>query len=420
MILKTLEIFLSANPHQKNHCIAYSGGVDSHVLLVALAQLKQQYNLQLSAIHVNHNISPQAKVWAEHCQQVCHALNIPIKILNVTVENNAKEGLEARARKKRYEAINECLSKETFLMTGHHQDDQAETVLLQLCRGTGLTGLTGMSPLKKMLGFMLARPLLNVSRAEIEVFAQEYALDYIQDDSNADESLRRNYVRQTIIPQLQTRWPAVMPAMAQAAEHCAESKILLDEFIAELLPQVVNEGRLSLERLLHYSEPRQRALLRMWLSTHRLSMPSTAKLNCLMTEVIHASLDRCPMIHWQGHAIRRFKNDLYITDYPLPSYKNFELSVAWNDSGPLVLPHNSEPILLADFGVPLAELENKKLSIRFRRGGERLFLNGQHHSLKKLFQEWGVPEWERSRIPLLFVDGELKALKTKSGPKSAF
>ena len=210
-------------------CVGLSGGMDSVVLLTLLSRLRITLDLQLSAIHVHHGLSPNADQWAQCCTSFCAAYSIPLEVVRVNIDQSLPGGVEALARDARYAAFNNVDAD--FLALAQHADDQAETVLHQILRGTGLKGMAGMGEVRTLReGLQLIRPLLGVSRAELEVFAREQRLEWIEDESNADTAFTRNFIRHELAPKLAERFPHYRDSLARAGRHAAEA----DEMLAAL------------------------------------------------------------------------------------------------------------------------------------------------------------------------------------------
>lgn len=425
---KIISFFISHILYQTLHTlsipprlwIAYSGGLDSHVLLHSLVQLqKDSPDLQIRAIHVNHSLNSKADQWSLHCQRVCDVLNVPyiIKKINPEVYTN-KANVEAIARAHRYEIFSALLQAGETLLTAHHQNDQAETVLLRLLRGAGSKGLSAI-PLQRALGQgRLVRPLLHISRTDLEAYAKHENLDWIEDDSNAWLQLDRNYLRHEILPLLEARWPGAVRAFSRTADHCAETNLLLDELLAENLTEVCRTASsISVSKLKELNNIRQKAILRFWLSRLGHSLPSSKKFQQLIHNCLYAKTDAVPVVCWGGVEVRRFDDHLYAIP-PLPEHDATQI-IQWDTKKPLVLP--------AGMGILTAEEHLRQMSIpdgvnvtvRFRQGGERFRPQGRvgSHPLKKLFQEWRVPPWLRDRIPLIYFDDALVAVIVFTNPR---
>lgn len=384
--------------------VAYSGGLDSQVLLHALAAGREYLPAPLGAIHVNHNLQPDAPAWAEHCRAVCAALGIPCRVVSVQAQPAPGESPEAAARVARYRALADAVPAGGVLLTAHHQDDQAETLLLQLLRGAGPKGLAAMPA----VATALLRPLLDVDRAALLDYARQHALTWVEDPSNARREYDRNFLRHEIMPRLRTRWPTAAATLARGARHQAEAARLLDE-LAKI--DLGSDRILSASRLLSLSPPRRANLLRHWLHLHGAPMPSTAVLERIDRDVLHAAADAEPLVCWGDTRLRRYRDGLFLDD--VLEQGDPSRCLDWRPDRPLSLPGGVLSAVRAQGeGVALRHLSGGNLQVRFRQGGEMLQPVGrrEHHSLKHLFQEAGVPPWERARVPLIYRGDDLLAV----------
>ena len=391
--------------------IAYSGGVDSHVLLHLLATSGQFSAGQLQAIHIDHGLSPLSSTWATHCQQVAADLKVNYHCIRVTVEGIAEHGLESAARQARYTAITRHISSQDIVLTAQHQDDQAETLLLQLLRGAGPKGLAAMPVQSSLADAKLLRPLLGITQVDIITYAKQYDLQWVEDPSNRDTDLNRNYLRHEVWPVLKARWPQASEVLSRSAQHCADYDALAYELgLLDLEVVSVREmtQQLSISALMALSAERQRNVVRTALQQWEMPLPSQQVLQALIDDVCLAEHDRMPMLSWADVEVRRFQDSLYF-DSPLVAW---DVKAAYECVEPVM-------ITLAD-GRAVDWLETDKIGISrdqfeqglrlsFRQGGESIQLAGHahHKSLKQLYQEWAVPPWERDRIPLLFIGDEL-------------
>ena len=390
--------------------VAYSGGLDSTVLLRAAAAVRERLSGPLWAVHIDHGLHPDSGRWGEHCRGNCEALTIPFTIRRVAVEPGRGESLEAVARAVRYAAFSALLAPGDLLLTAHHQDDQAETLLLALLRGSGVQGLAAM-PLVAQLGpGRLMRPLLGFPRMALEQYARTLGLSWLDDPSNALPCHDRNYLRQLVLPVLRERWPAVTSTLARSAAHCAEAAHLVDLAAARELGTLGGErpGTLSIPGLARIEPTLRKAILRLWFRQCGFLVPDSAHLGRIQAEVMAARQDARPLVAWQGCEVRRYRQDLYALR-PLP-WVPVGQELRW-EGRLLELPHglgrlervpglhrlvSRFPPLVVRFAVP--ELACRPPDSR------------HHRSLKKLFQEAGVPSWLRPYVPLLFGGGELVAV----------
>jgi tRNA(Ile)-lysidine synthase len=295
--------------------IAYSGGVDSQVLLHALAKLKHEEKIlnTITVCHVNHGLSENAGSWQNFAEQACKNLTLPFIACQVNVQKQAQQSLEALARKARYQALQSVYNYQSLVITGHHRDDQAETFLLALKRGSGLKGLSAMSVEAKHGEDIFVRPLLNISRAEITLYAETHQLDWVEDESNSDTRFDRNFIRQKIMPLLNERWPSITQTISRSSSHCLEGQLLLDELAEQdLVNCQLSESCLSISNLSKLSIARFNNLIRFFLAQHYYLMPSTEQLSQVYQQLL-ANEDKNPTVKVANNYLRRYKNGLYLT-----------------------------------------------------------------------------------------------------------
>ncbi|MEW5562447.1 tRNA lysidine(34) synthetase TilS [Enterobacter asburiae] len=395
------------HPH-RNILVAFSGGLDSTVLLHQLVYLRERTpDLQLRAIHVHHGISANADAWVEHCQQVCTDWQVPLIVTRVSLADDGK-GTEAHAREARYQAFREALREGEVLVTAQHIDDQCETLLLALKRGSGPAGLSAMANDSAFAGTRLLRPLLNESRVSLEYWAISHQLSWIEDESNQDDAYDRNFLRLRVVPLLTERWPHFSQAVARSASLCGEQEQLLDELLAEELAALTGEyGQIAIEPLLAVSEIRRAAILRRWLAQHQMTMPSRGMLERLWQEVALAREDAAPLLRLGNIDVRRYQQQLWL----VAAY-NRELysQQAWADTDqPLLLPGSGVLRLVTgeEIRAPKAD---EPVSIRYAASGTLHIVGRQGgRKLKKIWQEMGVAPWLRDTTPLLFYGDTLIA-----------
>nr|VFJ61886.1 MAG: tRNA(Ile)-lysidine synthase [Candidatus Kentron sp. DK] len=418
-------------PASRHYRIAYSGGMDSHVLLAAMASLREEREdaprgARISAIHINHNLQPDANRWARHARAVCEGLAIPCEIISVDARPAPGESPEAIARRARYRALKAFVGPDEILLAAHHRDDQAETVLLQLFRGAGPRGLAAMPLITRFGSGFLARPLLDIPRDRLREYAKERGLAWIEDASNRDQRFDRNYLRHRIIPALQARWPAIAHTLGRAAAHQADAARQLEEQAGQDLEELQTHapsGReesleapipapLSCRGLQRLPEYRRRNALTGWFRRLGLPAPNAVHMERVLHDVIQAKPDAEPRVSWNGAEVRRYRDGLH-AGRPLPPHDPARV-IPWTLTEPLSLPHlRLEARRVVGKGIRAAACPGDRVEVRFRQGGERYRTAGGHtHSLKKLLQERGIPPWERARIPLIFVAGELAAVGT--------
>ncbi|MEM0549090.1 MULTISPECIES: tRNA lysidine(34) synthetase TilS [Aeromonas] len=394
--------------------VAFSGGLDSTLLLALAAQFAREYGLPLRALHVHHGLSAHADEWVAHCESVCQQLAVPLIVERVTLARGNGESLEAQARTARYQRLMVHMTEGEWLLTAHHQDDQLETLLLALKRGAGLRGLAGILPSQPFAGGLLLRPLLDISRAELAEVAATLPYGWVEDESNQDVSYDRNFLRQQLIPRLKARWPAIARTAVRSMALCAEQEALLDE-LAESDWQLAGEGEALHIGPLHALSPtRRNNLLRYWIRRQGGEMPSREQLARLWQEVALARPDANPQLNWGGLSCRRFQERLYLV---APDLQPCHQVLPLTPGEPLTLPDGLGELVVrmekaGEGGLRLPRPE-EPLSVRFGvvpgamlkpvgRGGSR--------RLKKLLQEYGVPSWQRGRIPILYYGEQVAAV----------
>jgi tRNA(Ile)-lysidine synthase len=402
-------------PVTGHYWLAYSGGLDSSVLLHALAQLGAELPAPLSVIHVDHGLSPHSAAWSARCREQCAALGLSLREVRVAVERRRQRGVEAAAREARYAVFAELLGVGETLLTAHHQDDQAETLLLQLLRGGGVRGLAAMPEQRPFAAGRLARPLLGFSRVALQYYAEAEGLEWVEDPSNFDTALERNFLRHELLPLLEQRRGGMRPLLARSAGHFAEAAGLLDELAAQDLAAVAvvemsGGAALSITALGSLPAARQRNLLRYWLRTLGLALPDSRNLQRILDELLPAAVDAAPLVSWPGAEVRRYRDRLHAMS-PLPPLPDRSVSLSWGGEVVTALPAGLGVLRMTRApGIGMREeLLAGEVTIGWRRGGEVLALPGRsgHHALKKLYQEAAIPPWERGRRPLLYIDGQL-------------
>lgn len=402
---------LEETPGVQRLVVGFSGGLDSSVLLHVLSRVAPALGLPVIAVHVHHGLSPNADAWADHALRFCAEHNVACHVARVHVPTQAS--LEAAARHARQQAFATVLKADDVLLLAQHRDDQAETLLFRLLRGSGVTGLGAMRATGSFrcesVHVPLWRPLLDCPREALANHAREQRLTWVEDESNHDESLDRNFLRQRILPLLHQRWPAVNATFAATAQRLQEADALLDELADTLAAKTVDEaGRLRIPVLQEMAlekngMARQRLLLRHWLRQQSTLPPDDKLVEKLRTEVLMARDDANPVVIWGQSEIRRYRNHLYFLP-ALPAI-TLEWQQEWLPDTPLSLPDGRVLRAMLPLG-----FEPFPLMARYRRGGERFFYRGQHRELKKLLQEQGIPPWERERLPLLWQGEELLAV----------
>lgn len=369
---------------QNKFLIAYSGGMDSHVLLHKFVTLRDQNkNIELRAVHVHHGLSLNADFWVEHCQKVCDDLGVTLIVEHVNVrKEKGKHSLEAIARKLRYQVFNKLLTDDEILVTAHHADDQAETVLLQLFRGAGIAGLAAMPEKKDRL----LRPLLSSSRQELLQYAKKHNLTWIEDESNEHIGFDRNFIRHKLLPIIAKKWPSHVATINRAAENCGEALELLNDFAQQDFSKTTGSvaNTLSISALKKLSTARQNSVIRFWLKALGFAIPSKNKLEHIHTDILNCRIDANPIVSWDGVEIRRYQNNLYAME-PLGA---FDINLA---------------IKKLKEAQKLQQYDND-IKLRARKLGESVKVKNRQgtHTLKNIMQEKKIPPWLRDRVILVF------------------
>ena len=395
--------------------VGLSGGADSVVLLDCLQRVARERRIRLSALHVNHQLSPNAVRWSAFCRRLCRARGIPFGSVKVDVPRGAS--VEAAARAARYAVFSRqpC----DYVVLAHHQDDQVETLLLQLLRGAGVKGLAAMPLVRKAKDSSLVtrhsspailRPLLDVTRQEILEYARKRGLKWIEDESNRDTRFRRNFLRREVLPVIERRFPAYRVTLARAAGHFAEAGWLLDAVAAADGARGIEDGALAVDALRHLPGARARNLLRYFLDGHGASMPGAERLEEALRQALGAKNDARVLVDLGDFGLHRFQGRLHVVPR-LPPVRT-DYARRWRGERALALPELGDVLVMTPSrgqGVSLERLRRGSVAIRLRRGGERLQPDCRRprRSLKNLLQEQRVPPWQRGRVPLIFCGEDL-------------
>ena len=385
--------------------VGYSGGLDSTVLMHCLAQ-EPSLAQKIIAVHINHGLSANALHWQNHCLHLCQTLSIPLFAEAVTFSRQAN--IEEEARKARYEVFASLMTEEDCLVLGHHLDDQAETLLLQLFRGAGINGLGAMLEQKDFAKGQLLRPLLGYSRRELEDYALSQKLSWVDDESNQNPSYSRNYLRHQILPQLGQRWPGIVNNLVRTSQLCQKASRNLAALATLDCPALKQATTsLSFVNFKHLEEERIANILFFWLKSNQVKIPSALLIERIIHEVIQAKEDAIPLLQWKDFSIRRYQQTLYLQ---MKEKEDFTLSLPWSSfPKPLPLPGLGE-LLVEKRDKGLIVPKDAKLKVSFRQGGELFHWRGQTKQLKKLWQEWKTPPWLRDKIPLLYINEQLAAV----------
>ncbi|MGB5443915.1 MAG: tRNA lysidine(34) synthetase TilS [Psychromonas sp.] len=422
--LAQLRLILSPQPiNGQDFHIALSGGLDSVVLLHLFSRVqKLAPQCRVCAHHINHGLSENAPYWQQFCENLCTSLGVNYRFSKVHLLKQNRTSLEALAREERYACLQSDLLEHSYLLTAHHQDDQLETVLLALKRGSGTTGLQGIQKKQKLQQGYLIRPLLDFSRDQLAAYAALFQLHWIEDESNQDVHFDRNFIRHDITPLLKQRWPGIAKAVSRSASIVQEQQLLLDEVAQADFNQVaessLNQQILPVAKLALLSTGRRNNLLRLWFKKNKLDYPSAIQLQTLWTDVALADKDAQPVLQFKGRSIRRYREHLYFVEDKKIAQR-VPQAVRWLGQEKIALCDGLINLAFTVEGnkqvaVALADLAGSaQVEICFRaqlpanltclpagRSGSR--------SIKKLLHEYHVPPWLRDLVPFIVIDGELK------------
>jgi len=391
----------------KSFLIAYSGGLDSTVLLDQLLKIKKtKPDFNIRAIHINHNISEFSKKWTEHCKKICNFYKIPLIIENICLDKN--NNIEEKLRIKRYNIIYNHLSLNEILLTGHHMNDQCETLILSLKRGSGPTGLSSMSFETTFGNKKIVRPFLKKTKKELELYAYKNNLNWIEDFSNLNINYDRNFIRHKIIPILEKRWPFFIKNCFRTTYICQKETTLLNKLLDKKINNFIKfDNSLDIKNFKNIKKELSLALIRRWVSLQKIKKPSYNNIQYIYHQMIYSRLDANPKCILGTHEIRRYKKSLYF----IKKQSNLKNTILfWHKKEKnLTLPNNLGFLSQNQTGIALPAPENHQLiNIRFQYEGNILILGrSKKRKIKKIWQEKNIPPWLRNQIPLLFYNNDL-------------
>ena len=408
LTIKFLQPFFKQFQGTSKYVVAFSGGLDSTVLL----HLMNELGLPLHAVYINHHLQQNCDQWEQHCKRICKLWNVPLSIKHAQIKKMPQKSIEESARDARYELLFKSVGPQESLITAHHKNDLVETLLLQLLRGAGPAGLAAMSSEQNRVAGKLLRPLLDCTRTELLEYAKQRNLNWIEDLSNESFDFDRNYIRKEIIPKLINRWPGALQTLSRAANLQAEAMSCLRELAGlDLQTAETNDPYvLNVAALQNLSRVRLNNALRGWMQGHSIRVPSRKLLGHIVTDIVcKKEAYSSPVQTWAKGEVRRFRDQIYLMK-PLSVHDSIQ-EYQWKLDQPLYIKSLSRTLHRSDLeqhGVVLPH-NARQLIVRFRSGGERFkpFGNKHHRSLKNLFQEADVPPWERGRIPLLYYNNQL-------------
>jgi tRNA(Ile)-lysidine synthase len=404
---------LHAQPPAHSYVVGFSGGADSTALLHALIKIKSELGVPVSAVHVNHGLHADSDSWQHHCETFCDWNNIKLSCIKVQLKHQSGKGLEAEARHLRYKAISTLLRDGSTLLTAHHADDQVETLLLNLMRGSGVDGLSAM-PEQRLLGNgFLQRPLLEFQNTELLKYLQENDVEWIDDPSNQYVNQDRNFVRHEVIPLLEKRWPGVDKRLLLTRRAMADTRILLEGLADEYLEHnLCNPYVLDITAQL-LNDPRLLKLVtRRWTSRSGTSSIPANKLNTFYDQLAKAGSQNNVCMAWGDSLLRLYQQKLWLIEdvgiapCPLVTWESGAKQVYLGpDVGQLFLSATKIPSKTLE-----SPFENFLITNRSDISKKTIQHKGHHQSLKNLFQAFNIPPWLRDCIPLCQLDGELVAI----------
>jgi len=413
-LLHVLRSFPAAN----SYLVGYSGGADSTALLHALGNVREALGSPLSAVHVNHGIHPQADRWQAHCMSFCQRLDIELTCLDIRLDKRSGKGLEAEARHLRYAAISAMLNPADCLLTAHHADDQAETLLLNLMRGSGVEGLTAMPESRPLGEGFLQRPLLHFKNSVLKEYLRDNGIEWIEDPSNQSMNHDRNFVRHEVIPLLEQRWPETCQRLLLTRDAMSDARRLLEALADDYLDSnLASPFVLGLTRHCLDNPELLRLVIRHWLKRSGAPGIPVYRLGTLCDQVLQGGHGRSVSLHWNGWSLRLYRDQLWLqpdTGMTACPAQNWPDDRSWvdlgKDIGRLSLAGGAQTGASPDTTSPEPPDGDFVVGSRISLEESSISRGGMHKRLKNIFQQAGIPHWLRDSIPLCSLDGELVAV----------
>ena len=393
--------------------VAFSGGSDSAALLHAVANSCLPKELNIVAAHVNHGLLADSDSWEDFCREQAANLGVEFLCHRVAQPPRAGQNVEAWARDQRYGWFKRIVAPQDFVVTAHHLDDQLETFLLRLLRGAGPHGLSAIKVRQSLSVGYLIRPMLRLTKQEVARYLQQQQIEYVDDPSNTHLEIDRNYLRHTVLPIIRDRWPHAANKVGEAAEIQDSLAREIDRKANKLIDEISLDGgsKLAYEPVKAATTERRFAIIRAWCKHRNLGTPEHRHFREIEKALFVANPKATSCIAWKNAELRYYQNVLYLRERE-PEF-DATLNYLWDVKSALPLAHGELTVSATASGGLMESIRSKHCSIRYyRQQGERCHPVGRAHSqsLKKLFQAWRVPPWERSKIPILWVDGEIAAV----------
>ena len=393
-------------PRPRAYWVGFSGGADSTALLQAMHECREQLTAPIQVIHFHHGLHPEADAWQEHCRSFCDERDLPWQAERLDIDASGGCSLEEAARHQRYRAVAATLGEREMYLTAHHAEDLAETLFLNLMRGSGVEGLAGIPVLRNLARGWVARPLLNVYRHELEAFLLQRGIGWLTDPSNADTAFDRNYLRQALFPLLERRWPGLVRRLSRTARNARVSADAMAVFIENQSGEMLRDWlRMPLRQLLDLDPQMQTLILRQWLRRHEVPMLPEQRLREFLLQLSRAGADSRAEVRWEGWMLKHYQSDLWLHQdksglaCPTRAWREGMRLGLGSAQGALVL-HGEQTEIPTGW------------QIRARQPGDRIRLQAQGGSqkLKHFFQAASIPPWLRPGVPVLDWNGEPVAL----------
>ena len=393
-------------PQTTRYWIGFSGGADSTALLLAMHRCRDRLNAPIHAVHFHHGLNPLADFWLDHCRPFCNALDIPFSSQKLDIRPAGGTSTEEESRNRRYQAVSELLGSEETYLTAHHADDQAETLFLNLMRGSGVEGLAGIPQLRNLASGRVARPLLRWHRADLEAYLLRHDVEWMDDPSNRDESFDRNYLRHRLFPELETRWPGLVKRLTRTALMARQTSDALAGFINSHSSDLLSDKhRMPLQALMQMERPMQALVLRQWLRRQEITTLPEVRIREFLSQLADSGDNSRTEVRWGQWQLKLYRQYIWFQDVSSLAACTRQ---AWSQGMNLELGECTGRLLL--HGDPLDIPAAWEVDSRRDGGKIRLQMRGKRQALKELLRRSGFPPWMRPSIPVLYWDGEAVAI----------
>jgi len=396
---------MASLPETRQFRVGFSGGADSTALLHALNEIRAELQAPVQAIHFHHGLNAGADAWQQHCRDFCLERDIEFTSRKLEIRQVSGTSTEEESRNHRYQAIGEILQAGDIYLTAHHANDQAETLFLNLMRGSGMEGLAGIPDLRRLGKGWVARPLLNTRREELEAYLNRHDIAWLEDPSNKDESFDRNFLRNCLFPQLENRWPGVVRRLTRSARTARMTATTLADFLDTHCDALLcDRYKMPLPALLQLEPPMRALVLRQWLRRQEIPALSEARLNEFLRQLASSTGGSQAEVRWGGWQLKLFGQLIWLQGNDIPV---LHPGIGWTAGMTLELGNSVGCLLLRgnEVNIPAG------WQVGPRQPGGRIALHeqGARRKLKDLFRESAIPPWMRASIPVLYWDGEAVA-----------